>query len=159
MRSGVANTKEPAKRISDSLKGSVIHYCSHKSNLDLAGRKTLEMLLKANKRLQTAYLLKESFGQLWDYSNPTWARKSFDNWKAQFCWQRLSSFEKFANLIEKHWDGIISYCHPDHKVSLGFMEGLNNKIRLIQHRAYGIKDQEYLMLKVITSFIREQKAV
>jgi hypothetical protein len=30
---------------------------------------------------------------------------------------------------------------------------------LIQRRAYGIKDQEYLMLKVITSFIHEQKVV
>ena len=37
------------------------------------------------------------------------------------------------------------------------MEGLNNKIRLIQRRAYGIKDQEYLMLKVITSFIQDKK--
>ncbi|MSR84290.1 MAG: hypothetical protein EXS58_15430, partial [Candidatus Latescibacteria bacterium] len=36
---------------------------------------------------------------------------------------------------------------------LGFMEGLNNKIRAIQRRAYGIKDQRYLMLKVLTSFI------
>ncbi|MSR83137.1 MAG: hypothetical protein EXS58_09465, partial [Candidatus Latescibacteria bacterium] len=33
------------------------------------------------------------------------------------------------------------------------MEGLNNKIRAIQRRAYGIKDQRYLMLKVLTSFI------
>jgi hypothetical protein len=30
-----------------------------------------------------------------------------------------------------------------------------NKIRVIQRRAYGIKDQEYLMIKVITSFIKE----
>jgi transposase len=37
------------------------------------------------------------------------------------------------------------------------MEGLNNKIRLIQRRAYGIKDQEYLMLKVVISFLHEQK--
>ncbi len=43
--------------------------------------------------------------------------------------------------------------YPDNKVSLGFMEGLNNKIRAIQRRAYGIKDQRYLMLKVLTSFI------
>jgi len=50
------------------------------------------------------------------------------------------------------------YCHPDRKVSIGFMEGLNNKIRVIQRRAYGIKDQEYLMLKVITSFIKEPKS-
>jgi len=60
-------------------------------------------------------------------------------------------------MIERHWDGIVSYCHPDHKVSLGFMEGVN-KIRVIQRRAYGIKDQEYLMLKVITSFIKEPKS-
>jgi len=31
-------------------------------------------------------------------------------------------------MIEGHWDGIASYCHLDNKVSLGFMEGLNNKI-------------------------------
>jgi transposase len=37
------------------------------------------------------------------------------------------------------------------------MEGVNNKIRIIRRRAYGIKDQEYLMLKVITSFIKEPK--
>ncbi|HLE18312.1 MAG TPA: transposase, partial [Syntrophales bacterium] len=86
---------------------------------------------------------------------PAWARKFFDNWKAQLKWQRLEPFEKFAAMIERHWDGIVSYCHPDNKVSLGFMEGLNNKIRLIQRRAYGIKDQHYLKLKVLTSFIKD----
>lgn len=35
-------------------------------------------------------------------------------------------------------DGIISYGHPDRNVSLEFMEGLNNKIRLIQCNVYGI---------------------
>jgi transposase len=139
------------------IKGQRYTLLSHKSNLDIDGRKALRMLLKANKRLNKAYLLKESFGQLWDYNNPVWARKFFDNWKSQLRWQRLKSFEKFAAMIERHWDGIVSYCRPDHKVSLGFMEGLNNKIRLIQRRAYGIKDKEYLMLKVITSFIKEPK--
>jgi len=116
------------------------------------------VLLKANKRLHKAYLLKESFGQLWDYNNPTWARKFYENWKSQLRRQRLTSFEKFAALIERQWEGIVSYSNPDHKVSLGVMEGLNNKIRVIQRRAYGIKDQEYLMLKVITSFIKEPKS-
>jgi transposase len=74
-------------------------------------------------------------------------------------WKKRSiiSVEKFAGFIESHWEGIISYCHPDHKFSLGFMEGLNNKIRVIQRRAYGINDKEYLMLKVVASFIKEQK--
>jgi len=135
------------------IKGQRYTLLSHKANLDIDGRRPLRILLKANKRLNKAYILKESFGQLWDYNNPTWARKFFENWKAQLRWQRLEHLEKFAAMIERHRDGVISYCQPENKVSLGFMEGLNNKIRVIQRRSYGIKDQEYLMLKVITSFI------
>ena len=147
------------KRVSEKerrfIKGQRYTLLSHKANLDIEGRRALSMLLKANNRLNKAYLLKESFGQMWSYNNPTWARKFFESWKSQLRWQRLESFEKFAAMIDRHWDGIVSYCHPDNKVSLGFMEGLNNKIRIIQRRAYGIKDREYLMLKVITSFIKD----
>ena len=38
---------------------------SHRANLTLAGRRSLRKLLRANKRLATAYLLTEEFGQLW----------------------------------------------------------------------------------------------
>ena len=67
-----------------------------------------------------------------------WARKFFENWRASFKWQRLKPYEKFAAMIERHWDGIAAYCQPENKVSLGFVEGLNNKIRVIQRRAYGL---------------------
>ena len=137
------------------IKGQRYTLLSHKANLDVDGRRSLKLLLKANKRLNKAYLLKEMFGQLWDYNNPTWARKFFDNWKRQLRWTRLEPYQKFSELVERHWEGIVSYCNPDHKVSLGFMEGLNNKIRLIQRRSYGIRDMEYLGLKVVTSFIED----
>lgn len=137
------------------IKGQRYTLLSNWANLDLDGKRSLKMLLKVNSRLHKAHLLKESFGQLWSYNNPTWARKFFENWKEQLRWSRLKSFQKFAAMVERHWDGIISYCHPDHKVSLGFMEGLNNKIRVIQRRSYGIKNKEYLRLKVLTSFIQD----
>ena len=138
------------------IKGQRYTLLSHKANLDLDGRRSLNLLLKANKRLNKAYLLKESFGQLWDYNNPTWAKKFFENWKDQLKWSRLEPYQKFVGLVERHWDGIVSYCKPDHKVSLGFMEGLNNKIRVIQRRSYGIRNMEYLKLKVLTSFIPDR---
>lgn len=56
----------------------------------------------------------------------------------------------FADMIERHWDGIAAYCKPENKVSLGFVEGLNNKIRVLQRRAYGLRDEEYLRLKILT---------
>ena len=49
------------------IKGQRYTLLSHRENLTLEGRRSLRKLLKANKRLNTAYLLKESFGQLWDY--------------------------------------------------------------------------------------------
>jgi transposase len=149
------------KRVSEKdrrfIKGQRYTLLSKEANLTLEGQRSLRLLLKANKRLNKAYLLKESFGQLWEYNHPAWARKFFDNWKHQLRWSRLKPFQDFVNLVERHWEGITSYCRPDHKVSLGFMEGLNNKIRVIQRRAYGIRDKEYFRLKVLTSFIPDHK--
>lgn len=135
------------------IKGQKYTLLSHPQNLTGSARKNLKLLLAANKRLNTAYLLKESFGQLWDYSSEAWARKFFENWRAQLKWQRLGPYEKFAAMIERHWDGIAAYCKPENKVSLGFVEGLNNKIRVIQRRAYGLRDEEYLRLKVLTCML------
>ncbi len=128
---------------------------SHRENLSLEGRKALKKLLAANKRLNTAYLLKECFGQLWEYEKEGWARKFFENWKASLKWQRLKPYEKFAQMIERHWDGIAAYCRLENKVALGFVEGFNNKIRVIQRRAYGLRDEEYLRLKILTCMLPE----
>jgi len=135
------------------IKGQKYTLLSRRENLDTEGRVALRTLLKANKRLNTAYLLKESFGQLWEYRNETWARKFFENWRASLKWQRLKPYEDFAEMIESHWEGIAAFIQSEEKVSLGFVEGLNNKIRVIQRRAYGLRDEEYLRLKVLTCML------
>lgn len=53
-------------------------------------------------------------------------------------------------MIERHWDGIAAYRNPEDKISLGFIEGLNNKIRVIQRRTYGLPNEEYPRLKALT---------
>jgi len=135
------------------IKGQKYTLLSHRDNLTLEGRQALKTLLAANKRLNTAYLLRESFGQLWRYEREGWARRFFENWRASLKWQRLKPYEKFAEIIDRHWDGIAAYCKPQNKVALGFVEGLNNKIRVIQRRAYGLRDEEYLRLKILTCML------
>ena len=132
------------------IKGQKYTLLSNRENLTLEGRRALQRLLAANKRLHSAYLLKESFGQLWSYEREGWARRFFENWRAALKWQRLKPYEKFTKMIDRHWDGIAAYCKPENKVSLGFVEGLNNKSRVIQRRAYGLRDEEYLRLKILT---------
>ena len=135
------------------IKGQRYTLLSAQENLTLEGRQALRKLLAANRRLNTAYLLKESFGQLWSYRTERGARAFFERWKQSLRWQRLEPYRKFAEMIERHWDGIAAYCRPENKVSLGMVEGLNNKIRVIQRSAYGYRDEDYLRLKVIASFL------
>ena len=137
------------------IKGQKYTLLSRKENLTLDGRKALKTLLSANKRLNTAYVLKESFGQLWSYEREGWARRFIENWRASLKWQRLKPYEKFAEMIDRHWDGIAAYCRLENKVSLGFVEGLNNKIRVIQRRAYGLRNEDYLRLKILTCMLPE----
>ena len=49
------------------IKGQKYNLLSRHENLTLEGKRSLKILLAANKRLNTAYVLKEAFGQLWDY--------------------------------------------------------------------------------------------
>ena len=135
------------------IKGQKYTLLSHRENLKPDGRRSLRLLLKANRRLNTAYLLKEEFGQLWDYEREGWARRFFENWRASLKWQRLKPYEKFAAMIDRHWDGIAAYCKPENKVALGFVEGVNNKIRVMQRRSYGLRDEEYLRLKILTCML------
>lgn len=149
--------KSEYKRLTDKnqrfIKGQKYALLSKWENLTYSGRHGLRLLLKANKRLNTAYMLKESFGQLWSYSRENWARRFFDKWSEALKWQRLPSYRKFAAMIERHWDGIAAYCQPENKVALGFVEGLNNKVRVIQRRAYGLHDEEYIRLKILTCML------
>jgi transposase len=131
------------------IKGQKYTLLSSWENLTLDGKKALKALLSANKQLNTAYVLKESFGQLRSYQREGWARRFSENWRSSLKWHRLTPYEKFAMMIGRHWDGIAAYCRPENKVSLGFVEGLNNKIRVIQLRAYGVPNENYCMLPAL----------
>ena len=135
------------------IKGQRFILLSHRKNLDARGKRSLNELLAINRRLCKAYILKEQFRQLWGYKSEIWARKFFENWKKQLRWQKLEPFVKFSAMIDKHWDGIINHCKLEHNIKLGYVEGANNKIKVIQRQAYGYRDDEYLELKILTAFL------
>jgi hypothetical protein len=45
------------------------------------------------------------------------------------------------------------YCRRENKPPLGFVEGLNGKIRVIQRRANDIRDEEYFSFLLFTSML------
>ena len=103
--------------------------------------------ISIRKGHSTAYILKEEFEQLWGYEKEGRDRRFFENWRDSLKWQRLKPYEKFAPRVDRHWDDIAAYCKPENKVALSIVEDLNNKIRVIQRRSYGLRNEEYLRLK------------
>lgn len=130
-----------------ALAGKKFILLSRKAHVRGNARKALNQVLGANRKLLKAHVLKESFGQLWSYTSKTWARKFFQGWVDQLKWSRLKPYFKFAAMVEKHFDGILSYC--DKKVSLGYIESTNLKAKNVMRQAYGYRDDHYCKLKII----------
>jgi transposase len=77
-------------------------------------RKALKALLAANKRLNTAHLLKKSFAQPWDYKREGWAGQCFENWCHALKRRQLKPFKnELAQMVENHWDGTAAYARRE----------------------------------------------
>ena len=114
-------------------------------NLTAGKRRQLNELFALNRRLLKAYLLKESLDRLWDYRYEGAMVRYFQRWMNQLRWQRLAPFEKLAEMLLDHLDGILNYCRM--KVPLGVVEAINGNIKTLLRRGRGYKNLRYLLLK------------
>jgi transposase len=114
-------------------------------NLADAKRQELNELFKLNRRVLKAYLLKESLDRLWNYVYPGAMLNYLQSWMSQLRWQRLDPFEKLANMLVKHLEGILNYCRV--KVRFGVVEAINGNIKTLLRRGRGYKNLRYLLLK------------
>jgi len=99
-------------------------------------------LIAANRPLYRAYLLKEALRAV--YLEPL--HKVKDKLAAWLAWasrSRLRPFVKLARTIRAHEAGILAAI--EHGLSNGRLEGLNNKIRLLSHRAFGFHSAQALL--------------
>lgn len=114
-------------------------------NLDVKDKQLLNDLFRLNRKLLKAYLLKESLDRLWTYTYEKAALRYLNEWIDQLRWQRLEPFQKLAEMLLKHQEGILNYCHV--KVRFGVVEAVNGNIRLLIRRGRGYRDTGYLLLK------------
>jgi transposase len=106
-------------------------------NLLRKERRRLSTLCRKNLPIVRAYYLKEAFQRFWDYLSEGWARPYLRQWLwwASHC--RLEPFKRFARMIRNHLEGIFAWTRL--RVSNGALEGMNNKVKVVSHRAYGYR--------------------
>jgi transposase len=132
-------------RMRGLMKGKRWLLLSRWVNLTGMRRQELNTLFSMNRRLLKAYLLKESLDRLWFYRYEGAMVRYLKNWMAQLRWQRLRSFEKLADMLVKHLEGILNYCRI--KVPMGVVEAVNGNIKALLRRGRGYKNLDYLLLK------------
>ncbi|MFH1394157.1 MAG: transposase [Candidatus Micrarchaeota archaeon] len=58
-------------------------------------------------------------------------------------------FQKVVKTLKNYFYGIMNYFY--YRITNAASEGFNNKINVIKRRAYGFRDLEYFMLKILQS--------
>lgn len=105
------------------------------SRLKPSDRAVLTELRQRRSVLWRAYLLKEELRDLYRLPDPSLAAAHLDRWLAWASRSRIPAFLKLSRTIRAERDRILA------AVELGLsnskLEGLNSKIRLINHRGYG----------------------
>ena len=120
-------------------------------NLKAEQRFGLRDLLRYNLKTVRAYLLKEAFQQLWDYSSPSWAGKFLDEWCRQTMRSRIEHMKKIARSLRQHRELILDYFRAQKMISSGVVEGLNNKAKVTLRKSYGFRTYRVLELSLYHS--------
>jgi len=130
------------------LKGTRWLLLKNENNLDdkKGERERLERALQANRPLMIAYYLKEELHRIWEQIDQKGGELAFDSWLLTAESSGVGMLEKFAKTLRLHRTGILNYY--GHRITTGALEGTNAKIRVMQRKAYGFRDEEYLKLKI-----------
>lgn len=115
-----------------------------------ADRIRLKELLAANRALFTVYVLKDDLKQLWQYKRVDAARRFWAQWYRRALRSRIAPLMRFARQLAAYLPGILSRCRYPYHTS--FIEGVNNKIKVLKRMAYGFRDDDYFFLKIRAAF-------
>ena len=96
----------------------------------------IRLAVSSNRRIAATYERRVSFEGLWECENEEEARSFLKRWTRSALLSRLEPLWRFARTIRSHLDGILGFFRYEGLTS-GFVEGINNKIKLQLHKAFG----------------------
>jgi transposase len=111
-------------------------------NLTDGQESKLSDLLRYNLRTVRAYLLKEEFQFFWSYLRPGWAGRFLDRWCTKVMRSRIEPMKEIARSLRTHRPLIMNWFKARQLISLGAVEGLNNKLKVVTRKSYGFRTFE-----------------
>lgn len=129
-----------------AIKGTRWLLLHRRDNLQKDAASRLQQALGLNRPLQVAYLLKEELGLLWQQPDGRAAWAFLREWCAKAKAAGIRQLAAMARTLIDHAKGILSYYRTG--LTSGTSEGINRKIRGLLAAAFGIRDNEFLKLRL-----------
>jgi transposase len=121
-----------------------------RDNLSESQHEKLKVLLSMNLRVVKAYLLKETLQRFWTYNSPYWAGKFLDSWCDKATRSRILPLKRIARSLRSHRSLLLNWFAAK-GISVGAVEGLNNKAKVTLRKSYGFRSYKVAELALYHS--------
>jgi transposase len=129
------------------LKGSMWALRKKPADLDSDERRTLRTLFRQAPKLKQAYDLQQQLTTIFDQPlSPAAAKTKIRNWTRKVAKSELHCFDKFIRTLHSWWNEILNYFIR--RENSGFVEGLNNKLKVLKRRCYGLFNLHHLFQRI-----------
>ncbi|MFQ5473298.1 MAG: ISL3 family transposase [Dehalococcoidia bacterium] len=103
--------------------------------------------VSGNRRIARAYELRISFEDFWECETEEDAERFLFRWTRSALMSRQRPLRRVAKTLREHADGILAYFRWWGQTN-AVLEGTNNKIKLLIHKAYGFRSVAGLMAMI-----------
>lgn len=140
--------RESNKEDKAKLKGCRWILVKNMADLTLAEQEKLNMVYETSPELKQAHILKEDFRRIFEEEdNKENASKALEYWVNRVVESGLKGLEKFLTTLSNWKDSILNYFNG--RVTNGFVEGMNNKIKLIKRKGFGFTNHNHFRYRVL----------
>ena len=139
--------KELAADEYKQLKGIMWTYRKKKAELSPDETQLLERFFAYSPAAQQAYDLREDLTAIFEKPlSKKEAAKEIKAWRKQVEASSLTCFDPFLTTLDNHFEYITNYFVK--RLNSGFVEGFNNKVKVIKRRCYGIFNVDHLFQRI-----------
>lgn len=130
------------------LKGLRFLLLKNRQNLNPKESKRLEVLALSHPKLYQLWELRQDLHDWYNIdTTPELAKESLLSWLKKARDLSLKALNTFCNTLDNWSTEILNFFQ--HRVTSGFVEGMNSKIRLLKRITFGLPNHEHFRLRVI----------
>jgi transposase len=131
----------------EALKGTMWLFRSDPDELDEEERQRLALLFECAPDLKQAYDLREQLTAIFETDQTKESGKAaLKRWMKRVRQSGLDCFDSFLTTLENWMDEITNYFVS--RLTSGFVEGFNNKVKVLKRRCYGLTNLKHLFQRL-----------